>query len=299
MSVQGDFLHRFLFDGSNVRGELVQLDRTWQALLGRQDYPPAVRQLLGEAAAATALLAATIKFDGSLILQAQGSGPVRLLVVECSGQRTLRGLARWRGPVEGDDFATLVGEGRLVMTIDPGENAERYQGIVELTGTSLTECLQGYFDRSEQLPTRLWLGVDGQRAAGMLVQEMPEPAGPLQLANLDEDVWNRVTTLADTVTADELLALPAHRLLHRLFHEEQVRVFDPQAWRFECRCSRERVATMLKGLGRDELASILQDEDTVGVDCEYCSASYRFDPVDVEQLFSEALTADTPSSTRH
>ena len=294
MTHRHDELHRFLFDGSNVRGEVVHLDDTWQALLAQQDYPPAVRRLLGEAAAATALLAATIKFDGSLILQARGNGPLGLLVVECSGKGTLRGLARWSGDVEGLDFAALVGTGRLVMTIDPGGETERYQGIVSIEGSSLAECLQGYFDRSEQLPTRLWLGVSGERAAGILVQKTPAAA-----AVEDEDMWHRVTTLAETVTEDELLALPPHKLLHRLFHEEQVRVFDPQTWRFECRCSRDRVATMLKGLGRTEVDSILEHEDLVSVDCEYCGAGYRFDAVDVEQLFCDAVRVDPPTQTRH
>lgn len=294
MSDDRDHLHRFLFDGSNVRGELVHLDEAWQAMLARQDYPPAVRRLLGEAAAATVLLAATIKFDGSLILQAHGDGAVTLLVVECSGQRSLRGLARWRGAVDGLGFRELVGQGRLVMTIDPGAGAERYQGIVAIEGESLAECLQAYFRRSEQLPTRLWLGADAERAAGMLIQQLPGlPAAQ------DEDLWNRITLLAETVTEPELLRLEARQLLHRLFHEEPVRVFSPQPWRFECRCSRERVAAMLRGLGRGELEDILQQEGLVAVDCEYCNAGYRFDPVDVEHLLSDALSLDTPSHTRH
>jgi molecular chaperone Hsp33 len=290
-----DNLHRFVFDGSGIRGELVHLDRTWQALLQRQDYPSAVRQILGEAAAATALLAATIKFDGILTLQARGDGPLRMLVVECTGQRTLRGLARWRGDLDGLSFPQLVGRGTLVMTIDPGEGSERYQGIVELAGDSLATCLQHYFARSEQLPTRLWLGVDARRAAGLLVQEMPESAGRRE----DADAWDRVCTLADTVTPRELLGLPARTLMHRLFHEEQVRVFDPQPWRFLCKCSREKVATVLRSLGRAELHAILEEEQEVKVDCEYCSDVYRFDTVDVEQLLSDATSSETPSLTRH
>ena len=294
MSDFRDHLHRFVFNDTNVRGEHVRLDETWQALLIRQDYPRAVRELLGQAVAATALLAATIKFDGSLILQTQGKGPLRLLVVECSGQRTLRGLARWIGEVEGLGFDELMGDGRLVMTIDRGASAERYQGIVSIEGDSLAECLQHYFDRSEQLPTRLWLAADDKNAAGLLIQEMPG-TDPI----VDGDVWNRVTTLADTVTAGELLRLAAYELLHRLFHEEQVKLFEPQRWQFECRCSRERVAAMLKGLGRSELDSIVQDDGLINVDCEYCAAPYRFDAVDVEQLFSDALNADPPLNTRH
>jgi len=294
-SEDNDQLQRFLFDGSSVRGELVRLDEAWHALLERRAYPAPVRQLLGEAAVATVLLAATIKFDGTLILQARGDGPLDLLVVECTGQRTLRGLARWSGDVAGLDFAGLVGRGQLVMTIDPGADSDRYQGIVEIAGGSLSECLQGYFDRSEQLPTRLWLGVDDRRAAGLLVQEMPGGTD-----DEDDDVWDRVTTLAGTVTASELLGLAPRQLLHRLFHEERVRVFEPQHWRFECSCSRERVATMLESLGRAELESILHDEGLVSVDCEYCGETYRFDAVDVEQLLTDtAIAADEPSSTRH
>ena len=295
MTEQRDLLHRFIFQHSSVRGEFVQLDETWQAMLGRQDYPPEIRQLLGEAAAATALLAATIRFDGSLILQIQSEGPLKMLVVECSGRRTLRGLARWEGEVDGLSFNELMGNGRLVMTIDPGENTDRYQGIVALEGNSIRECLQQYFIRSEQLPTQFWLSVDDQRATGLLIQEMPATGLELE----DEDMWNRITTLAETVTNEELQQLDAHELLRRLFHEEQLKVFDPQQWQFECRCSRERVAVMLKGLGRPELDSILHDEGKIKIDCEYCGADYGFDAVDVEQLFSDAINSDTPADTRH
>jgi molecular chaperone Hsp33 len=289
-----DKLHRFMFDGSTIRGELVHLDDTWQQMLERQAYPDPVRKVLGEAAAATALLAATIKFDGILTLQARGNGPLRMLVIECTGQRTLRGLARWHGELEGLSFPELVGNGTLMMTIDPGEGSERYQGIVELAGDSLASCLQAYFDRSEQLPTRLWLGVDERRAAGLLVQEMPGEDSPD-----DADAWERVCMLADTVTAEELLALPARRLMHRLFHQEQVRVFDPQGWRFHCKCSRGRVAAVLRSLGRVEILRLLEEEGTVRVDCEYCSNAFSFDAVDVEQLFSDAAGSEMPSSTRH
>lgn len=292
--MEADRLHRFMFDGSTIRGELIHLDNTWQHLLMRQDYPRAVRTILGEAAAATALLAATIKFDGTLTLQARGDGPLKLLVVECTGQRTLRGLARWDGAADGLSFRQLIGNGTLAITIDPGEGSERYQGIVELEGDSLSSCLQHYFARSEQLPTRLWLGVDEERAAGLLVQEMPGDESPE-----DEDTWDRVCMLADTVTAEELLALPARSLMHRLFHEEQVRVFDPQVWRFLCTCTEARVASVLRSLGREELARILEEEGNVKVDCEYCGNAYGFDPVDVEQLFSETLASATLSQTRH
>ncbi|MFT5172032.1 MAG: molecular chaperone Hsp33 [Gammaproteobacteria bacterium] len=289
-----DHLHRFLFNHRNVRGELVRLDETWQALLARQDYPPAVRELLGQAAAATALLAATIKFDGSLILQIHSEGPLRLLVVECSGKHTLRGLARWNGELQGLSFADLLANGRLVMTIDPGASVDRYQGIVSIEGASLAECLQHYFDQSEQLPTRLWLAVDDQSVAGLLIQEMPAA-----VASADAETWNRIATLAATISDEELLRVEAHQLLHRLFNEEQVTVFEPQCWQFSCRCSRERVALMLEGLGRDELDAILREEGAIKIDCEYCSEAYHFDAVDVEQLFRDALNYDPPLDVQH
>lgn len=293
-----DKLHRFVFEGSAIRGQLVHLDETWQQLLKRQDYPRPVRDVLGEAAAATALLAATIKFDGILTLQARGNGPLRLLVIECTGKRTLRGLARWQGELDGLGFRDLVGDGTLVMTIDPGKGSERYQGIVELVGDSLSACLQHYFARSEQLPTRLWLGVSGLRAAGLLVQEMPESETAIKQID-DTDAWERICMLADTVTPQELLELPARVLMHRLFNQEQVRVFDPQPWRFLCKCSRARVSAVLRSLGHEELLRILKEENTVKVDCEYCSDAYSFDAVDVEQLFSEATSSSIPSTTRH
>ncbi len=286
-----DLLHRFIFDNTDVRGELVQLDATWQLLLARAEYPDAVRDLLGEALAAVALLAATIKFDGSLILQATGDGPVHLLVAQATGRRTLRGLARWHGAAPTGDFARLLGSGRLAMTVDPGEGKERYQGIVELDGGSLAEVLQGYFDRSEQLPTRLWLFADGQRAAGLLLQRMPWESD-------DEDAWRRSIQLADTVTAGELLALPPRDVLTRLFHQESVRLFEGDPVRFACGCSRARVGTTLRALGETEMRETLDEQGRVEVTCEFCNARYVFDRVDIEQLFA-AADQSPADDTRH
>lgn len=275
-----DILHRFILETTNVRGEWVHLDATWQALLERYEYPPVVRELLGQALAAVALLSATIKFDGSLILQVTGSGPLNLLVVQASGHGTVRGLARWHSEVPAGDLAAQFGDGRMVMTIDPGEGLDRYQGIVPLEGASLAEALQGYFTRSEQLPTRLWLAADGERAAGLLLQALPGE-------RRDPDAFNRAVILAETLRAPELLEWPVETLLHRLYHEEDVRLLEGSPVSFRCGCSRERVADMLRNLGRAEVESVLADEGVIEVHCEFCNAGYRFDAVDVEQLFTE------------
>ncbi|HSP00560.1 MAG TPA: Hsp33 family molecular chaperone HslO, partial [Thioalkalivibrio sp.] len=254
--MSSDTINRFILETTNVRGEWVHLDATWQALLERYEYPPVVRDLLGQALAAVALLSATIKFDGSLILQVTGNGPLNLLVVQASGHGTVRGLARWQSDVPQTDLSAQVGDGRMVMTIDPGEGRERYQGIVPLEGASLAEALEGYFTRSEQLPTRLWLAADGQRAAGLLLQTLPGE-------ERDPDAFNRAVTLANTVKDEELLQLPVETLLHRLYHEEDVRLLDGSPVSFRCGCSRERVADMLRNLGRVEVDSILEDEGQV------------------------------------
>ncbi|MCB1743594.1 MAG: Hsp33 family molecular chaperone HslO [Gammaproteobacteria bacterium] len=302
---QDDCLHRFLFDHSSVRGELVQLVEPWHAVLERQDYPIEIRQVLGEAFAAVALLAATVKFDGSLIMQTKGDGPLKMLVVECTGKNTLRGLAHWRGDTSELAFHELMGRGYLAITIDPGEGKDRYQGIVELGGVSLAACVERYFAQSEQLPTRLWLACDERQVAGLMLQKLPEQSAARmqqEMAQLvhafkgsqteqgpaehDEDLWNRAVMLADTVTRDELLELPAAQVLHRLFHEETMHVFRSPPLRFACRCSRERVANVLKSLGATELNETLAQEGEITASCEFCNSTYRFDRVDVDQLLA-------------
>jgi molecular chaperone Hsp33 len=287
-----DSLQRFLFEHAAIRGELVHLDTTWRTVLERHDYPPAVRALLGELMAAAALLSATLKFNGSLILQIQGSGPVNLLVVESTSEHTLRGMAQWSELPATHSFPALVGEGRFVITIDPREGGQRYQGIVSLEGETVSAVLENYLIRSEQLDSRLWLAADTQQAAGMLLQRLPGKHDE------DTDMWSRTTQLGATITRDELLRLPAHEIIHRLYHEEDVRLFDTQPVRFHCSCSRQRVTNVLRMLGYDEVRSILRERGAVDVDCEFCNQHYTFDPVDAEQLF--AAESNTPASpTRH
>ena len=293
-----DTLHRFLLERTPVRGEWVHLDDAWRALLERHSYPPVVRDRLGEAYAAVALIAATLKFDGSLILQVTGSGPLHMLVVQATGSRALRGLARYRGEVPDGDLTEIFGpDARLVITLDPGAGRERYQGVVALEGQSLAAALDTYFERSEQLPTRLWLASGPSSAAGLLLQGVPggdgAPTPP------DAEDWIRATLLGGTVAAGELLELPAEQLLRRLFHEERVRLLEGHAMRFACNCSREKVEAMLRGLGADEVRATLAQEGEVLVTCEFCNASYRLDTVDAEALFAAADPQPDVGSTRH
>ncbi|WP_232222230.1 Hsp33 family molecular chaperone HslO [Thioalkalivibrio paradoxus] len=298
VSDERDTLHRFLLERTAVRGEWVHLDDAWKALLERHDYPPVVRARLGEAYAAVALIAATLKFDGALILQITGSGPLHLLVVQATGSRALRGLARYRGEVPDGDLAEIFGDdARLVITLDPGAGRDRYQGVVELGGGSLSAALDRYFERSEQLPTRVWLAAGTERAAGLLLQGMPAADGTP--TRPDSEDWIRATLLADTVAAEELLQLPAQALLLRLFHEERVRLLEGHVMRFACGCSRQKVEEMLRGLGADEVRATLAEEGRVEVTCEFCNARYRLDAIDAEALFASADPQPDVGSTRH
>jgi len=301
MKPHPDSLQRFLFEQSHVRGELVHLDDAWRAVLERHDYPPSLRAVMGELMAAAVLLAATLKLKGSLILQIQGRGPVTLLVVECDGELNVRATAKWQGELDGTGFAQMVGDGRFVITLDPRDGGQTYQGIVALDGDSVAEVLQNYMLRSDQLETRLWLAADEQHAAGLLLQKMPDEGGhgiALLDDEADEDMWPRVTMLTDTLKREELLGLPAEELIRRLYHEEDVRLFDTQRVAFRCSCSRDKVARMLKMLGRDEVLSVLSEQDMAEVTCEFCNQQYKFDRVDAEQVFVSEV-ALVSSATVH
>jgi molecular chaperone Hsp33 len=279
-----DFLRRFLFEHAPIRGEIVRLDAVWQSVIERHDYPPVLRDLMGELCAAAVLLAATLKLKGSMILQIHGKGAVKLLVVECSGDLEVRATAKWEGDLSHGTLQELVGDGRFVITLDPKDGNQAYQGIVALEGESIAEILQNYMTRSEQLETRLWLATDGKVAAGMLLQKLPEQPEPE-----DDDAWGRASQLADTLKPEELLTLPAVELVHRLYHEEDIRLFDAQEVVFRCTCSRENVARMLRMLGRDEVESIIAERGEVEVHCEFCNQRYVFDRVDADAVFADIL----------
>jgi len=273
-----DTLQRFLFDHTQVRGELVHLDASWRAVLERHPYPATVLSLLGEALAATVLLTGTLKFAGALIVQVQGTGPLRTLVAQATHGRTIRGLARWEGEVPAGDLTQVFGPGRLVLTLEP-EGGERYQGVVALEGASLAQALERYFGASEQLATRLWLVATPERAAGLLLQHLPG-------RGVASDDWTRVVALADTMNPTELIDLPSETLLHRLFHEENLRLFEPEPVAFRCTCSRRRIEETLRALGEGEVESILADQGAIEVNCEFCNRAYQWDRVDAQALFT-------------
>lgn len=287
-----DSLQRFIFEQAPIRGEMVQLAATWQAVTERHDYPAPLRQVLGELMAAGALLAATLKFDGTLILQLHGSGPVKLIVVECTSDHAMRATAKWEGAIPEGDLRVLLGSGRFVISLVPESGQQSYQGVVDLNADSIAAALEHYMAVSEQIATRLWLACDDTRAAGLLLQKLPERD------SADADAWPRAEHLAGTVRQDELLGLEPQQLLHRLFHEEDLRVFEPRPVYFRCSCSRERVIGMLRMLGRDEVRSVVAERGEVEVRCEFCNRRYAFDAVDGEEIFAAAVAA-AAADTRH
>ena len=299
-------MHRFVFEHYPIRGHLVHLDAAWRALIEHRAYPGPIRDLLGEAVASSLLLAATIKFDGVLSLQLQGDGPVHLLLAQCTSGLGVRGLARHQGSQDesaaqaesaAHDIGALIGTGNLTVTLETDDGARRYQGIVPIEGARLADSLQVYFQNSEQLPTRLWLHADESGVSGMLLQRLPsgERAGTgasvAAIAAID-DAWRRVQLIGDTLTPKELSTLADVEILHRLFNEDDLRLFEPSPVYFRCRCSRERVAGMLQGLGEAETRSILAERGAVEVRCDFCNRAYVFDAVDVVQLFNSGVPSD-------
>lgn len=280
--LHGDHLQRLLLERANVRCVIVHVDEIYRETLARAHYPKIVARLLGEALAVTALCSSGIKFDGRVSLQLRASSALKLLLADCTDAGGMRALARFdTGDVlAASGFAELVGGGVLTMTVEPRAKGQAWQGMVPLSGDSLAEAMSAYFNQSEQLPTRLHLAVDEGRAAGLLVQRMPGPAE-------DEEGWHHALQLLDTVKTEELLRTDAGTMLHRLFHEQERRLYPPRPLSFYCPCSRERVARVLRGLGADELESLLQEQGEVEASCEFCSQQYRFDRLDIARLLHD------------
>ncbi|GIU41854.1 Hsp33 family molecular chaperone HslO [Shewanella algidipiscicola] len=280
-----DILNRYLFDNADVRGQVVQLEKSYQEVLSAHDYPMAIQTLLGELMAATSLLTATLKLDGDISVQVQGDGPVSLAVVNGNNLQQLRGVARWNGELAADaNLATLMGTGHMVITLTPA-NGERYQGVVALERPTLAECLELYFDQSEQLPTAIRLFANGKQAAGILLQVLPGDSE-------NNQDFEHLEQLTNTVKAEELFELEATEVLHRLYHQEEVRLFDPIDVTFRCTCSRERSGQALRTIPREELDTILAEQGKIEMGCEFCNNNYSFDSIDIEALFSNALHSD-------
>ncbi|NIB39598.1 Hsp33 family molecular chaperone HslO [Pseudomaricurvus alkylphenolicus] len=285
-----DLMHRFLFDHTDIRGEVVTLKDTYrQVLANNPGLPPLVQALLGEFVAAVSLLSSTLKFDGILTLQARGDGPLSLIMAECSHHKAVRAVVQ---TAEGADFSglesanlqQLLGTGMLAIIIDP-DKGERYQGIVPMDSPHLSGCLEHYFAQSEQLATRFWLASDDQASSGLMLQALPRQISAS--AEENQDHWETATQLADTVKNEELLQLDHADLLYRLFNEEEVRMFDPVGVRFECSCSRERSANALVSLGRKEVEALLSEQDMISINCQFCNQVYAFGSTDLEEIFGD------------
>lgn len=291
---QHDYLQRVLFEDINARAVSVRLDGVVEQVLGEADYPTAVGGLLARALLVVATLSSGIKFKGRISLQLQSSGPLKLLMADCTEDGGLRGIARLadgaEAPADAEAlFATLAEDGILTLTLDPPEGGQRWQGIVPLEGADLAEAIESYFLRSEQLDTRIRLAVGQGRAAALMIQQMPGEAE-------DDDGWNRLQHLMATVKPEEMLALQSEALFSRLFHEEKRRLFEARPLRFFCPCSRDRVMDVLSGLGSEELGRMAEEEEVVEVRCQFCNRAYQFDPFDLSAITE---TGEEGSRTVH
>jgi molecular chaperone Hsp33 len=293
-----DVLHRFLLEKAGVRGVMVRLGASWHEIASRVDYPAELRQTLGQAVAASALLTGNIKFEGSLSLEFKSQGALRLLFAECTDKGRLRGLARFDAEAF-DASAPLdlsaLPESALAITIGQVDRG-RYQGLVDLDSASIASALENYFERSEQLPARIMLAADDSHAVGLILQPVPGEGGH-SAAAADDDAWERVGHLTATLSASEMLSTRPEELLYRLYHEETVRMYEPKPLAFGCTCSQERVEGMLRALGRDEVEATLDDRDgEIEVVCEFCATAYTFDRVDAERLLTQSDTPPSPST---
>lgn len=274
-----DQIQRFIFDDADVRGVLVGLDHSYHDCLDRHQYPQQVKTLLGQMLAAVSLLSSTLKFEGRLSLQARGNGAVSLLMAECTRQNHLRAIAQVNADIDSDDLNKLLGKGQLAITIEP-EKGQRYQGLVPLEHPRLAQCLEQYFAQSEQLATRIMLAADERTASGMLLQALPSS----DQGERYQENWARIDHLGSTLTLKELQELDNETLLFRLFHEEQVRLYEPDELAFKCDCSKERCMRALLTLDDDELQQMQQEKGSVAIDCQFCNTRYKIDPVELEQL---------------
>jgi len=276
-----DQSQRFLFEEADIRGETVQLEAAYQDILAVHQYAPAVQRLLGEFLAAAVLLATTLKFEGQLVLQARSERQIPLIMAECDSALQVRGIVRGAEEATAEHFDQLLGGGHLAITVDPVRGG-RYQGVVPLVADSLGHSLEAYFRQSEQLGTRLWLAADGSRAAGMLLQQLP---AQLEQAPDERALrWEHICTLAATLTTGELLALESREIIHRLYHQEPLRLFEPRPVAFRCSCSRARTLIALASLPAADIDELLREQDEIVMDCEFCNQRYRFERRDLDGI---------------
>ena len=281
--MQQDLLHRYLFDNLDVRGELVQIDNAYNEMIAKHNYPEPVKALLGELLVATCLLTATLKFEGEIAVQLQGDGPVKYAVINGDDQQNMRGIARLQHEVTGSTVKELIGQGYMVITITPTQG-ERYQGIVPLEHDTLSECIESYFEQSEQLKTRLWFATDTEegsaKACGLFLQVLP-----VDKQKSIED-FAHLEAISNTIKDEELLEFDANTILTRLYHEDNPRVFDPQPIQFKCGCNREKTMTALVNVGQQTLLDDVEKNGEIKISCHYCLKDYVFNEQDIKSIFN-------------
>lgn len=294
-----DKVRRFVFEHTPVRGQLVDLTQSWKAALASRPYAIPVREVLGQAMGAVALLASSLKFDGRMTLQVTGDGPLRMLVVQCRSNLSMRAMAHAQEHArEAGSFSELVGDGRLVLSIE-ATDGQRYQGIIALDRPSFLACLEDYFANSEQLPTRLWLRAHRQRVVGLLLQKMPLEENASQGSEMEAgNHWNRLQGLVDVVPPDAMARHGDEQLLQHLFPRDDVRLFEPTPVQFHCPCSRERIERVLRMMGRAEVDEEINDSGSLTVSCEFCGRAYAFDGDDVADVFARG-DGDGDPATLH
>lgn len=284
-----DFLRRFIFEQAPVRGEHVYLHESFLTIINQHPYPAPIRRLLGEALAVSALLSAIIKFEGRLTVQFRGNGHLKMLLAQCDNQCRLRGLVKWDGQITYEGLLRSFREGVLVIMLDQGANQKRYQGIVNWQGHSLAESIEGYFQHSEQLATKIWLAVNDTTAAGYLLQITP---GSNQQLNAEElaqhqQQWSRIVETSISIQSEDLLQPQIETTLNKFYPEDEIRLFTPTPVEFHCTCSRERSETAIKLMGQAEAEEELKTHNSIVVTCEFCNQEYLFDRTDIERIFSE------------
>lgn len=277
---EADTLQRFIFENEHIRGEIVHIEQTLGDIMGQRPYPPMFKNLLGEAIVSCLLLTSSIKFEGSLSLQFQGDERLSLILVQCDHNLNIRAFATFKEDLEIIDYATAFLQGQMVLTINQDNQTQAYQSMVPIQATAMSENLMEYFAQSEQIPTRVWLAVNEDMAAGMLLQLMPG-----QDSVQREHFWEYAVQLGQTVSEKELLTIDNETLLYRLYNEEDLRVFDSRPIRFKCRCSEEKMKQVIKLLGEEDANALLQEQGVIAIHCDFCSKKYDFDPIDVAVLF--------------
>jgi molecular chaperone Hsp33 len=275
-----DSIQRFIFEHAHIRGEIAHIESTYREIINQRPYPPMVKNLLGEAIISCLLMASSIKFEGSLNLQFEGDHRLSLLLVQCDHKLNIRAFARCTEGLEVIDYATAFLQGKMVLTINQYNQTQNYQSMVPIESTSMSENLMQYFAQSEQIATRVWLAVNDDKAAGMLLQLMP---GQDSLQR--EQFWEYAIQLGQTVSEPELLDLDNQTLLYRLYNETDLRLFEPRTTRFKCRCTHEKMKQVITVLGEDDANKLLKEQGAVEVNCDFCNQKYTFDPIDVRLMF--------------